>query len=331
MNSDYGLWGTAKDKGSALEEQVAAYLVAQGYAVETNVVIVGRTGGRHEIDVLATKADGLIEFRVMVECKNYSGSVSKDVVAKVKMVRDDCSFDKAIIACPSGFALGAHQQAKDLGVDLWDQVPNESREKSRINGLGFRSNTSKSEAQSWVAESARAFGSRETIAGVYRAYVECCLFELDYTIRTRTLFSAKEHIVREWKSYEMLSARVLHTFSDFPELEPIKAKRVIRASVAPGTLRRSLEKHFTDFKKKSSASDIQEGKRFLKNLGIRPDAEAMKIVNSTALLLPVIVGVLESTQGSRVVVYDELMEEESANLSAAVTRNLAALTSVLSG
>ena len=47
----------ARDKGSELKRRIAAYLRTHDYDVATNVVREGRSGARHELDVVAKKTD----------------------------------------------------------------------------------------------------------------------------------------------------------------------------------------------------------------------------------------------------------------------------------
>jgi hypothetical protein len=50
-----------------------------GYETRRNVILEGRSGGRHEIDVMATKSDGVSTFKVFVECKAWNMPIEKDV------------------------------------------------------------------------------------------------------------------------------------------------------------------------------------------------------------------------------------------------------------
>ena len=76
-----------KAKGAELEQQVGSYFAANGYSVEYNLVREGRSGGRHEIDVLATKHDGILEFQVGIECKAWAQPIEKDVVTTPQGLR----------------------------------------------------------------------------------------------------------------------------------------------------------------------------------------------------------------------------------------------------
>jgi hypothetical protein len=106
-------------KGRELEQQIGAYLGANGYGIEYNVIREGRSGGRHEVDVLATKHDGILDFSVGVECKAWAQPIEKDVVAKFAYVCSDLGIGKAIVVSLNGWLVGAEQAAVQLGVELW--------------------------------------------------------------------------------------------------------------------------------------------------------------------------------------------------------------------
>lgn len=105
-----------------LEERVAASFAAHGYDVRTNVVLQGRSGGRHEIDVLATKDDGVTSYTVAVECKAWRAPIEKDVIAKLRLVLDDLGINKGIVVGLAGGRSGAHLAADDHGIEVWDRA-----------------------------------------------------------------------------------------------------------------------------------------------------------------------------------------------------------------
>src|SRR5215211_3329783 len=80
-----------------LERAVEQVFAADGYTTARNTRIVGRSGGTHEIDVLAEKQDAVTSVRVAVECKAWDRPINKDVVAKAAWVRDDAGIHKTIV------------------------------------------------------------------------------------------------------------------------------------------------------------------------------------------------------------------------------------------
>jgi Restriction endonuclease len=111
--------GTAQVRGADLERRIEQYLTLHGYACRRNAVVEGRSGGRHEVDVLAERSDGVTDFRLAVECKAHRLPVDKDAVAKLAYVVGDLGLHKGIVASLAGSRLGAEQSAAELGIELW--------------------------------------------------------------------------------------------------------------------------------------------------------------------------------------------------------------------
>ena len=105
--------------GRALEAAVATYFATNGYEVEMNAVELGRSGARHEVDVLARKSDGVISLTVGVECKDWAQPVTKEVVAKASTVFTDLGYSKGLVVAPGGWTEGAGQLAVQLGLEMW--------------------------------------------------------------------------------------------------------------------------------------------------------------------------------------------------------------------
>ena len=103
------------------EHVIDALFRAHGYRTQTNAVLVGQSGARHEIDVLASRREDLLETRVGVECKNWAQPIDTAVVARARLVRDDLGLGQMVIACPGGATPAARTTAAQAGVTLWEQ------------------------------------------------------------------------------------------------------------------------------------------------------------------------------------------------------------------
>jgi hypothetical protein len=102
-----------------LERRVADYFAVHGYEVRRNTILVGRSGARHEIDVLAERTDPAVSVSVAVECKAWSDAVATEPVARLDWVARDLALDKAVMVCPGGITPAAVESARDLGVEVW--------------------------------------------------------------------------------------------------------------------------------------------------------------------------------------------------------------------
>lgn len=114
-------------KGRELERQIERFFHAGGYETERNVIAAGKSGGRHEIDVLAHTSNGVSSFMVMVECKAWSQPIERDVVAKANFVATDLGLNKAIVVSLAGCRVGAQQAAQQFGIELWYSFEIEKR------------------------------------------------------------------------------------------------------------------------------------------------------------------------------------------------------------
>ncbi len=115
--------GNAREKGTELERRIAAFLQTRDYQVSTNIIREGKSGARHELDVVATKSDGLTTFTMIVECKAWESPIDKDVVFKLAGELSDLGGAKGAIATLSGWTAQAAQTAVQHSIDLWG--PNE--------------------------------------------------------------------------------------------------------------------------------------------------------------------------------------------------------------
>lgn len=107
------------EKGRELESKIERFFQLNGYKTQRNVVLEGKSGGKHEIDVLAEKSDGVTTFRLMIECKAWDKPIEKDVVSKVSYVLRDLGLNKAIIVSLKGWRIGAEKSANELGIEVW--------------------------------------------------------------------------------------------------------------------------------------------------------------------------------------------------------------------
>jgi Restriction endonuclease len=79
-----------------------------------------RQPGDYEIDIaLQATLAGVIDFFLIVECKNWSRPVDRPVVQKLAQTRDAIAAHKAAIVSPVGFTTEAVDVAKAHGIALW--------------------------------------------------------------------------------------------------------------------------------------------------------------------------------------------------------------------
>lgn len=108
------------DLGKKLEEFVEKILNVQGFKTNCRVRLSGKSGAKHEIDILAEKKTPKRKLILAVECKNYSRPVPiKDIRDFVDKLRD-LRIPTGIFATASYFSKDARQYAESHGIELWD-------------------------------------------------------------------------------------------------------------------------------------------------------------------------------------------------------------------
>ncbi len=105
------------EKGKELENVVEHYLRLMGKKYKRNVRIRGISGALHEIDFLV-----LLEGynKEIIEVKNLSKPVNKDIIMKVAEVADDIGAYRGTVISSNGFTTGALKMARKLNITLID-------------------------------------------------------------------------------------------------------------------------------------------------------------------------------------------------------------------
>jgi hypothetical protein len=83
-----------------------------------NCKIEGKSGVKHQIDVLTSHSDGIHTYLTDIECKYWDQKINKDIVMKVDSIVKDCNFNKGVIISKQGFTSDAKKYAKSVGVGL---------------------------------------------------------------------------------------------------------------------------------------------------------------------------------------------------------------------
>lgn len=110
-----------KEYEAYIEELVGNLLPFSGAAIRRNQrMAVVRQPGEYEIDVVAEFIIGdKLRFLLIVECKNWSKPVGRDVIQKLAQTRDAIAAHKAVVCSPVGFTKEAIEVAKAHGIALW--------------------------------------------------------------------------------------------------------------------------------------------------------------------------------------------------------------------
>ncbi|HEY9777689.1 MAG TPA: restriction endonuclease [Planktothrix sp.] len=89
-----------------------------GGKAERDVDVQGRSGVKHQIDVLWRFKKAGVEHLVLVECKHYSSNITLEKVRSFFGVLHDIGHCHGIMVTKTGFQSGAEQFARFYGIDL---------------------------------------------------------------------------------------------------------------------------------------------------------------------------------------------------------------------
>lgn len=325
---------TDQEKGAVLEGLVASFLRSIGYNARTNVVLTGRSGATHEVDVLAEKSDQLTSFRVAVECKAWEHPIEKDVVAKFAYVLNDLGIREGIVACLSGWRSGAETAAREMGVTLWG--PDELR--SRLGQVvlsdmsvraptrlapGLQFNMSIEQARPLVDREAKGklgFGA-ESVVWMSPAWMPVAFTQIALTTVEGRL--KKVPLTRRiWNAYDLLDGRLVGSFDGAPPLADVDLGGVaIRPRVKDADVRRSVEDAVGKYRSVSTEAAKARHAQRLNALGIPAPFRAVP-ESSTIGFIPLYIAIVRRRDGERVVAVEAHNQFVHPGLSSVLSNNV---------
>ena len=102
------------------KSQVIQYLEKQGYKVKENAEVKGRSGAAHNIDILATKDEGIITHRIALAIEAAEAPMALGRVFDFDDKAYDAGiFDKVFVAAP-GLTREAMQFAQRQGIKVFE-------------------------------------------------------------------------------------------------------------------------------------------------------------------------------------------------------------------
>lgn len=117
--------------GSSLEkdvQKVYSYLLNmrdEGVVVANNVIMAGKSGVHHEVDVYYEFARAGIRHRVAIECKDWAAPVSKGNIQEFESKLRDIRNITGVVVSRNGYQSGATDFAKhhDILLLVFDDLP----------------------------------------------------------------------------------------------------------------------------------------------------------------------------------------------------------------
>ncbi len=324
------------DKGRELERKIAEFFALNGYQTQRNVVLEGRSGGRHELDVLTEKSDGITTFRAVVECKAWDQPIEKDVVAKLDYVIHDLGLNKGIIVALAGWRAGAEQSAVQLGIELWGPDEVESRLGQvalaalkagptgiRATGLPFQLSADRVHLEI-VKQSRNRLGlGREEIVGVESLWVPYHVLEIACSRPEKQFFrktSLKARTV--WNAYEGLEGSFVASFDGPIEAIEIVMGAALRPRATAKAIVSKLQQTVTKAREVVRPDAQRRYAEKLAALGIPLPTSSISVDSRAEIYLPFHVGRLRARGGERLVAVDGINGHKHEVLGGVLTRNM---------
>jgi hypothetical protein len=336
---------SSADLGRQLEQRVGAFFRSNGYDARCNEILEGRSGGRHEIDVLAEKSDALTTYRVAVECKAWQQPIEKDVVSKLHYVIGDLGLNKGIIVSLAGCRSGAERTAADLGIELWG--PDELRRHLGDSAVGELSvppvgTSTLGWGYNFVALPAKAEAAIRS-SGKGRLHIRTLeqllwfgpVWIPAYAIRLTVAQPEVKRFKTRLRSstidnlYDGLGGRFLGRVPGPWEQVEIGSRASLRSSVREAKIHAALRKAHQDYSRVTSESAVQRHTANLAAHGIPTPCESFSIDETSSVHLPFWVGVLEGNGQQRIAAVSGRTGEIAESVCQLLTANLGLLRSQL--
>ena len=133
---------TEKNLGWKAYEAITKYIyetLGNEYGVKVegfgnNCKVLGKSGVKHQIDILTSHSDGIHSYRTAIECKYWKEKINKETVMKVSEIIKDANINKGIIVSKNGFTQDGIDFAKYKNIGLVELK--EVEEKDQKEGQG---------------------------------------------------------------------------------------------------------------------------------------------------------------------------------------------------
>jgi hypothetical protein len=326
------------ERAHLLEERVGDHFAVHGYLVRRNAHLEGRSGGRHEVDVLAEKSDTLTTFRLAVECKAWESPIEKDAVSKLSYVLADLGLNKGIIVALHGWRAGAEQAAVELGIDLWGPA-----ELERLLGgavasqLDVGAPARLARGNPFVAPEDRAL-SRARLQGKGRLGLRTVerlewfspvwvpIYLIDLSITSMEVRRGRERFLTRsvTNKYEAVSGSFLglESAADGDAVDIDLSGGAIRPGVRDTKVVSEIRRGFERWNEVQQAAAKLRHAAALQDLGVEVPSRSVTVDDCTLVYAPTYIGWLRSREHERLVAVNGVSGALSEQLSAVLTSHI---------
>jgi hypothetical protein len=322
------------EKGHELESKIEKFFQLNGYLTKRDITLEGKSGGKHEIDILAEKSDGITTFRVMVECKAWNKPIEKDVVSKVSYVMRDLGLNKAIIVSLEGWRIGAEKSANELGIELWGNNEIEQKLgkvavaeietfefKKVVEGFPFL--IKEDQIMPVIEKESRGiFGfGKEKIIWIKSVWLPCYVFQISCS-KAEGVIRKSIKTTKIWNLYEGLQGCWFARFEEEPDVKEVKADIVIQPRVKDREIKNNIIKTFEKYMEVVTARAKARYERELNVLGILSSLAGISIDSIFEMFYPFCIALLKRGEKESIVAVDGITGNLSKTIGYALTTNL---------
>jgi hypothetical protein len=332
--------GAAVARGRALEREVAALFAGHGYRVETNVVREGRSGARHEIDVLAERPDALTRSRVLVECKARAEPIEKDVVATAHLVMLDLGLNHGVVVSLGGWTSGAEAAARERGLELWG--PEELRRHLgdlRLLGLGgppagrpavgVPAAVSGQRAEASLARRVRGVVRPERLVALGLLWMPWHQLRIA-TSRDEGALRPRVVTRRAWNRYDGLRGGLVRSSAAEPALERVDtASGALPTRIGARRIEADLARALAGWRDAATDAGAERHAERLAALGIEVPLHDLVVESAALVHLPAWTGLLARRGAERVVALDAVTGRVDEDLGRLLTAEAALVREAL--
>jgi hypothetical protein len=325
---------TAREKGRELERRIAAFLQTRDYEVSTNVFREGKSGARHELDVVATKNDGLATFMMVVECKAWESPVDKDIVYKLAGELSDLGAAKGVIATLSGWTLQAGQVAAQNNIDIWgpDELTTMMGHLS-MNDLHQGSAPLIAMGVTFTVPSQTAFTrigrltkgtlgmGREEVTWYGPLWLPTWSLQLGIT-RGEGFMKRTPRITQVWNGYEALTSTCAYQLNAKPDFAEVDlSEGHIEPAQKAADVEKFLKSSISKWRQVTSKEAKSRHAATLARLGVQVPFSSVVFEATELIYLPLWVALLSKRGQERVVAIDGVTGQERERIGVAMTKN----------
>lgn len=335
------------ERAHLLEEHIGRHFAANGYIVRRNAHLEGRSGGRHEVDVLAEKSDALTTFQVAVECKAWESPIEKDAVSKLNYVLTDLGLNKGIIVALNGWRTGAEQAGLELGIDLWGPSELEqmlggaaARELDvgapvqAARGYAFSAHDQKALTRARLEGKGR-LGIRtvERLAWFGRVWVPTYVVELSVTSTESRRGSQRLVTTSVVNCYEAVSGTYMGPAptADDEVVDVDLAEGAVKPRIRDAKLTNEIRRAFERWNEVQQVAAKLRHAAALEALGLDLPCRSLTVEGCSLLYAPAYVGWLHGAEHERVVAISGTSGALSELLSGVLTSHIGHVRTSLSG